>query len=117
MNGQFHLLSELDSTNGNPVNETLAIQLVSADLYQYRVLFLHEERHENEWRFARLQPTVVSPTVTLTELNSIVDAGLDASSHATYWIPCIALKSALSTARRMLHMQVSNCLTLAFSTP
>ncbi len=118
MNDQFHLLSEPDSANGKPVNETLAVQLASADLYRYQVLFLHEERHEDKWHYARLKPMIISLTVTLTKLDSIMDAGLDsgmfcsgptdpwsatnnvamAASHATYWIPCAVLESASSTA-------------------
>ncbi len=75
--GLLHLLTEPNSVNGTPVHETLTIRLVSADSYQYRVLFLCEERHDDEWRFAKLQPMLISPSVTLVELDSILDAGLD----------------------------------------
>ncbi len=96
-----------------------------------------KECHEDEWHFTKLQPTITSPTVTLAELDSIMDAGLDsgmfcsgptdpwsatnnvgmATSHVTYWIPRAVLESASSTARQMLRAQVSNCPIWAFSMP
>ncbi len=116
--GHLHLLSKPDSTGGNPQHETLAVQLASGDPYRYHVVFLREERHEDEWHYMRLQPMIVSPTVTLTELDSIMDAGLDsgmfctgpadpwsttqnvasATHHATYWLPCAVYESISPSA-------------------
>ncbi len=113
--GQLHVLIEPDfeHRNDTPVHETLTIQLVIANAFRYCMLFLCDERHDDEWQFTRLQLTLVSPTVALVELEHVWDAGLDSgifclgpsdlwdsvasanAMQAVYWIPVLCMKVLL----------------------
>ncbi len=96
---------------------------------------MREERLEDHWQFARLQPTMLSPSVMLTQLERNLNNGLNSGIYclgpsdpwdiavsantdpAIYWLPAIIYESASSGAREMLHAQVSNCPLWAFSMP
>ncbi len=117
------------------MHETLTIQLVNTDAFRYHVLFLHDERHDNQWQFLRLQPTLLSPRVALVELECTGDAGLDAgifcldpsdpwdsissanTVQVVYWIPRAIYDSALPATRGALRAQASHCPLWAFSMP
>ncbi len=38
---------------------------------------MRDEHHDDQWQFARLQLTLLSPTIALVELEHNLDAGLD----------------------------------------
>ncbi len=98
-------------------------------------MILHEEDHDGQWRFARLQPTLLSPSVSLTELEHHLNSGSNAgiyclgpsdpwdlaasanSDPAIYWLPQIVYENASPAARNLSRAQVSNCPTWSFSTP
>ncbi|MCP4602330.1 MAG: hypothetical protein GY847_17740, partial [Proteobacteria bacterium] len=67
--GRLTFLSEPPSADENrsPVIETLTILLVSAGAFPYRVMIMCEECLEDHWQFTRLQPTMLSLSVTLTQ--------------------------------------------------
>ncbi len=135
-NGSLTLLSAppLDNTNGSLVEETLTIRLATAHLFRYRVLVLRDESHDDQWRFARLQPTMLSPSVILTQLESNLDAEIrpgifclgpadpwSAAASANvdpvvYWLPAVIFENASSAAHNLLHAQVSNSPIWASST-
>ncbi len=135
-NGRLHLLSELEPEreDRSPVHESLTIQLANNDTFRYRVLFLRDECHDDQWQFARLQPTLLSPCIALVELECDLDAGLDSSimclgpsdpwdlaasasvTQAVYWIPRAIYECALPAARSAFRAQVSHCPLWAFST-
>ncbi len=115
------------------MHESLMIQLANNDTFRYRVLFLRDERHDDQWQFARLQPTLLSPCIALVELERDLDAGLDSGimclgpsdlwdlaasasvAQAVYWIPRAVYESALPAAQSAFCTQVSHCLLWAFS--
>ncbi len=115
------------------MHESLMIQLANNNAFQYHVLFLRDERHDDQWQFARLQPTLLSPCIALIELEHDLDAGLDSGimclgpsdlwdtaasasvAQVVYWIPCAIYESALPAARNAFRAQVSHCLLWAFS--
>ncbi len=84
-NGQLSVLSEPESTGDCPVSENLAVQLASSNQYQSHVLFLREEHLRGNWRFCQLQPTMLSPIVTLTEIEFITDVGMFCSGPIDPW--------------------------------
>ncbi len=123
-----------NNENGLPVEETLTIRLATARTFRYRVLVFREENHDDQWQFARLQPTMLSPSITFTELERNLDADLHpsifclgpadlwntvASANADpviYWLPAVVYENASSDAHKMLRAQVSNCPSWAFTT-
>ncbi len=110
------------------------IQLANTDLFRYCVVFVCDERHDDQWQFARLQPTLHSPSIALVELERDWDAGLNsgiyclgpsdlcdfaASANAVqvvYWIPRAVYDSTLPGAHGALHAQASHCPLWVFST-
>ncbi len=136
-NSRLSLLSEPlpDNENHSPVDEVLTVQLATTSTFRYHVLVLHEESHDDQWQFVRLQPTLLSPGVILIKLEHNMDAvsspgiyclgpsdpwDMVASANtdpAVYWLPTAVYESASSDAREMIRAQVSNCLPWAFVTP
>ncbi len=135
-NGRLTFLSAPlpDNESGLPVEEALNIRLASASTFRYRVLVFREENHNDQWQFAHLQPTMLSPSIALTELERDLDADLRpgifclgpadpwstaASANtdpAIYWLPAVVYENASSDAHKMLRAQVSNSPSWAFST-
>ncbi|MCP4597916.1 hypothetical protein, partial [Neptuniibacter sp.] len=135
--GHLFLLTQPESEQEDctPVHETLTIQLANTDLFRYHVVFIRDERHDDQWQFARLQPTLLSPRVALVELERTGDAGLDAGifclgpsdlwdsvgsaniEQVVYWIPRAVYDSALPAACGALRTQASHCPLWAFSMP
>ncbi len=115
------------------MHKSLMTQLGNNDAFQYCVLFLRDECHDDQWQFVRLQPTLLSPCIALVELERNLDAGLDSGifclgpsnpwgtaasanvMQVVYWIPRAIYESALPAARNVLCAQVSHCLLWAFS--
>ncbi len=136
-NGHLTLLSEPlpDNESHLPVKEILTIQLATASTFRYCVLVIREENHDDQWQFVRLQPTLLSPSIILTELECNLDAGpssgiyclgpsdpwdmvgSDNADPVVYWLPASIYESALSDAREILRAQVSSCPPWAFSAP
>ncbi len=133
--GRLHLLLEPDSEHEDrtPVHETLTIQLANTDTFRYHMLFLRDERHDDQWQFTKLQPMLVSPCVALVELECIWDAGLDSGiiclgpsdlwdsaastngAQSIYWIPRAVYESTPPISHNVLCAQVSHCPLWAFS--
>ncbi len=114
-NGHLTFLSAPPPDNGSglPVEETLNIRLASASTFRYRVLVFREENHDDQWQFACLQPTMLSPSITLTELECDLDADLHPgifclgpadpwntvaganTDPAVFWLPAVVYENAL----------------------
>ncbi len=120
--GRLSLLSQPESEQENHmlVQETLTIQLANTDLFRYRVVFIRDECHDDQWQLSKLQPTLLSPRVALVELertgNTSLDAGIfcqgpadpwdsvssTSSAQVIYWIPRAVYDSALPAAHSAL---------------
>ncbi len=137
-NGHLFLLSQpgTEQEDCSPIPETLSIQLANTtNLFRYRVVFIREERHDEQWQFSKLQPTLLSPHVVLVKLDCTGNVGSNAGifclgpsdpwdvagsadlAQAIYWIPQTIYDSALPTTSNVLRAQVSHCPLWAFSTP
>ncbi len=133
--GQLIFLSEPNDASQSPVVETLDIPLISTGAFQYRVLVLRDDFRNNCWEFTRLQFTLLSPTIILTEFECRLDDGLDSgifcqgpsdpwdpiasanTDPVIYWLPISVFESAPFEARQSLRAQVSTCPLWTFSMP
>ncbi len=98
------------------------------------MLVLRDDRHEEHWQFTRLQLTMLSSSIALTELEQNLDDGLNPGIYClgpsdpwdtvarananpvVYWLPLCIFENAPIDARENLRTQVSTCPLWTFST-